>query len=860
MRALTEPLRQTDKYGEAAKLLQENGGHVLIDGCASSQKLHLAYTLSSDPEVMEGGARYTLVLTYSDLCAHQLAEEYSFYNRNTYVFPTKDLIFYQADLRGREIERERLICLKRILEGKSAAVFTTFAALMTPLMPLSLLKDSILSVRKRQALPLDKASAALTAMGYEKTYQVEAPGQFAIRGDILDIFDLTRENPCRIELWGDEVDQIRSFDVLSQRSVEELHSIDIFPATEMILRSDRLADGLARMKKECDAAAERFKRDGHVQEAHRLTEEIEQAAEQAREWGSYDSLESYIHYFYPHTEGFLSLFPQGNTMLFLDEPARVEEQANAVSMEFKESMLVRAEKGLILPGLMEFLTPVGTIAEETENFRRAGLTELAQNTSVFPSAPLVSIRAREIAPYNRSFSSLLADLKQYRKEKYRVVLFSFSRSRAKSLASELTEEGVSAFYSENPSRVLEDGEIMTYFGPIRHGFAYPACRLVVIAESDIFGGRARKRKKTKKFEGERIRDFTDLSVGDYVVHETHGIGIYRGIEKVEIDHIEKDYIKIEYAGGGTLYVLPTELDVLQKYAAQDAAKPKINKLGTQEWTNVRKKVQRAVEEIADDLVQLYAVRQQRKGHVFERDTVWQREFEELFPFEETDDQLRAIEDTKRDMESERIMDRLICGDVGYGKTEIAIRAAFKAVQDSMQAAVLVPTTILAQQHYNTFVERMKNYPVRIGLLSRFRTAAEQKKTIRALEKGEVDIVIGTHRLLSADVHFKNLGLLVVDEEQRFGVTHKEKIKKLKEDVDVLTLTATPIPRTLHMSLVGIRDMSVLEEAPEDRVPIQTYIMEYNEEMVREAILREISRGGQVYYVYNRVNDIAEVTG
>ncbi|MCX4377659.1 MAG: transcription-repair coupling factor, partial [Lachnospiraceae bacterium] len=360
--------------------------------------------------------------------------------------------------------------------------------------------------------------------------------------------------------------------------------------------------------------------------------------------------------------------------------------------------------------------------------------------------------------------------------------------------------------------------------------------------------------------GTKIQSFTDLKVGDYVVHENHGLGIYRGIEKVKVEGVVKDYIKIEYRDGGNLYILATGLDVIQKYASSDAAKkPKLNKLGTQEWSKTKSKVKSAVNEVAKDLVDLYAVRQQKKGFIFSKDTVWQQEFEEMFPFEETGDQLLAIEATKNDMESPRIMDRLICGDVGYGKTEIAIRAAFKAVQDSKQVAYLVPTTILAQQHYNTFVQRMKDFPVRVEMLSRFRTASEQKKVIEGLRKGLVDIVIGTHRLLSKDIQYKDLGLLVIDEEQRFGVRHKEKIKQVKEEVDVLTLTATPIPRTLHMSLVGIRDMSVLEEAPGERQPIQTYVMEYNQEMVREAIVRELARNGQVYYVYNRVNSIDEIT-
>ena len=401
---------------------------------------------------------------------------------------------------------------------------------------------------------------------------------------------------------------------------------------------------------------------------------------------------------------------------------------------------------------------------------------------------------------------------------------------------------------------------MTYHGSVLKGFEYPLIKFIVISETDIFGRQTNKKKKKKHFEGQKIHDFNDLKVGDYVVHEDHGLGIYRGIEKVEVDKVVRDYMKIEYRDGGNLYILATGFNAVQKYASADAdKKPKLNKLGTQEWTKTKSRVKTAVNEVAKDLVELYAIRREKQGFMFGKDTVWQREFEEMFPFEETTDQLLAIEATKNDMESPRIMDRLICGDVGFGKTEIAIRAAFKAVQDNKQVAYLVPTTILAQQHYNTFIQRMKDFPVRIDMLSRFRTPAEQRQTLKDLRKGMVDIVIGTHRLLSEDVKYKDLGLLIIDEEQRFGVRHKEKIKQIKDNVDVLTLTATPIPRTLHMSLVGIRDMSVLEEAPDERRPIQTYVMEYNEEMVREAIVREISRHGQVYYVYNRINSIVDIT-
>lgn len=414
---------------------------------------------------------------------------------------------------------------------------------------------------------------------------------------------------------------------------------------------------------------------------------------------------------------------------------------------------------------------------------------------------------------------------------------------------------MTASYEGNFEREIMPGEIMVARGNLRRGFEYPTLRFVVVTESDIFGAKKKRKRKVKQYNGAAIHSFNDLKIGDYVVHENHGLGIYQGIEKIEKDHVTKDYLKVAYAAGSNLYVPATSLEVLQKYAGSDAKVPKLNRLNSPEWKKTKTRVKGAVKEIAGELVELYAKRQAKKGHCFEKDTVWQKEFEELFPYEETEDQLKAIEVTKADMESSRIMDRLICGDVGYGKTEIAIRAAFKAVMDGCQVAFLVPTTILAAQHYNTFSQRMRDYGINVELLCRLRTPSEQKKTIEGLKKGSVDIVIGTHRLLSKSVSYKNLGLLMIDEEQRFGVTHKEKLKQMKNDIDVLTLTATPIPRTLHMSLVGIRDMSVLEEPPVDRMPIQTFVMEKSEPIVREAILREVGRGGQVYYVYNRVGNM-----
>ena len=571
---------------------------------------------------------------------------------------------------------------------------------------------------------------------------------------------------------------------------------------------------------------------------------------------------------YPATENvekeeqavsFSEYFPKEKSLFFFDEPVRLQETLEAVEKEYFHSLESRKNAGMTEEADEIRVFQTKEIIEKFNTRYGIGLTTLETRCGDFKVRDVYSIQAAGVNPYNNSFEMLTQDLKKLKRQGYRVILVSGSRTRAKRLAEDLRDYDLSSFYSEDMVRTVRPGEIMVVYGCVAEGYEYPMLKFMVISESDIFGKRKKKRRR-KVYEGQKIQEFAELKPGDYVVHENHGLGVYQGIEKVEVDKVTRDYMKISYADGGILYILATQMDLIQKYAGADAKPPKLNKLGTPQWNKTKSQVKKAVQVIAQDLVELYAVRQQTEGFVYSPDTVWQKEFEEMFPFEETEDQLRAIEDTKKDMESTKVMDRLICGDVGYGKTEVAIRAAFKAVEDGKQVVYLVPTTILAQQHYNTFIQRLKDFPVRIDLLCRFRTPAQQKKTIEDLKKGLVDIVIGTHRVLSKDVTYKDLGLLIIDEEQRFGVTHKEKIKKMRENIDVLTLTATPIPRTLHMSLIGIRDMSVLEEAPMDRMPIQTYVMEFNDEMIREAIERELSRGGQVYYVYNRVEDIADVAG
>lgn len=789
MKAFLTPLQGLAEFEQIKEKSKTNKGILQVSGCMESQKSHLMYGLS-------GIAPYRLILAEDERRAREIYEDYRFYDRKVYSYPAKDLLFFQADIHGNLLIRQRMKVIKALLEEKELTVVTSIDGCMDFLESLEKIKEQLIHYESDSTVDIEQLKNQLVALGYERVGQVEMPGQFSVRGGIVDIYCLTEENPWRIELWGDEIDSIRSFDPESQRSLENLEELTIYPAVEHIGDKDMVS--------------------------------------------------------------FLDYFPEKRAIIFLDEPNRLTEKGGAVEEEYRQSRMHREEKGSRnLPE--NWLCSFEQLQKELNKRNCISVCALEPKQAGWKVREKFYLEVKSISAYNNSFELLVKDLHQYKKQGYRIALLSGSRTRAERLAKDLQEEGLAAFYGQDYDREICPGEIMVVYGHAKKGFEYPLIKFAVMTESDIFGQEQKKKKKKKNYSGSRIQDFAELSIGDFVVHEKHGLGIYRGIEKVEVDRIVKDYIKIEYRGGSNLYIPATQLDCLQKYSGADASKaPKLNKLGTQEWNKTKSKVRGAVKNIAKELVELYAVRQEKEGYVCGPDTVWQREFEEMFPYEETEDQLSAIEDAKRDMESTRIMDRLICGDVGYGKTEVALRAAFKEVQESRQVAYLAPTTILAQQIYNTFVQRMKEFPVRVELLCRFRTPAQQKKAIEDLKKGQVDVIIGTHRILSKDVQFKNLGLLIVDEEQRFGVTHKEKIKQLKKDVDVLTLTATPIPRTLHMSLIGIRDMSVLEEPPMDRMPIQTYVMEYDEETVREAINRELRRGGQVYYVYNRVTDIADV--
>lgn len=853
MKTFYAPLSELAGIEQLKKDFEVTGQPVMISGCIDTQKIHLVHAAVND-------YRFRLIITGDEAKAREMQEDSRFFDKSSIYYPAKDFIFYSADVHGNQLAGERLRCIQKIIAAQdnktNITVITTIDGCVDMLMPLQRYRDNIIHFKNSDIIDTEKLISKLVGIGYTRVPMIDGQGQFAVRGGIIDIFSYTDETPVRIELWDDEIDSIRFFDVESQRSVEKIQTYDVFPAAEWILSEDEIDAGFEKVKDEVEKQLVTLGND----KKKKTQQEMDACNRLRHAYADFERTRDYSKFILSFTdeiEGFTDYFPKDETVFVLDEPDRIMERMELISYEYEESMKNRLEGGYVVASQTKLMRPIAEVYKNMQSSRLMLLSSLDYKPKMLKPADYLRIDARSISSYNNSFEYLADDINKYKRTGYRVVLVCNSRTRAARIVADLEELGTQSYFSEDYDKEIMPGTVMVTYGNIHRGFEYPLIGFVIITENDIFTSRTRKKQK-KKYEGRSIAGFNELNVGDYVVHEMHGLGVYKGIEKITVEGVEKDYIKIEYAGNSNLYVLATQLDRLQKYAASDTEKkPKLNKLGSVEWNKTKAKVHGAVEEIAKDLVELYSIRQNQKGYAFGPDTVWQKEFEEMFPYEETDDQLNAIADTKADMESTRIMDRLICGDVGYGKTEVAIRAAFKAVQEGKQVAYLVPTTILAQQHFNTFEQRMKNFPLKVAQLSSFRTNKEIKETLADLKKGFVDVVIGTHRLLSKDVEFKDLGLLIIDEEQRFGVAHKEKIKKLKNNIDVLTLSATPIPRTLHMSLVGIRDMSVLEEPPVDRVPIQTFVTEHNDEMICEAINRELARGGQVYYVYNRVRSIDE---
>lgn len=819
---------------------------VLASGVIDTQKAHLIAGLNLEFN------NSSMVITNSELKAKEIYNDLKFFMKDkVMLYPAKDVIFYWADVKSLDIIKQRFEIISKILNGEKITVVLSAEALFDRLVPADIFKEFIFDINTGDQIDINEVCQKLVLMGYERCEMVEGQGQFALRGGILDIFSSVNTHAVRIELWGDEVDSIRILDTVSQRSIENAKSIKIYPMRELVYHNDDVEKAIDNIKSELKSIKNK---------SDQLKISTDEAIEKLSTLRSFSGVEKYFTYFYNETSTLIDYFD--NPIIFVDEPNRVQEHCKFITNEFVNSIESRIDKGTMLPNQLNMIYTYDDIIVKVENNTSVLMTSLMTTLNDYKPKELVDFQVKATALVKNDMNLIAEDLGYLCRNDYKIIFLAGGHTHCERMLLDLQERGLSAVYLENIENVqIQQGIIYITRGSLSHGFEYIRDKFAVVSEKDAFSEskKSKRKQKNKSKDGVAIQNISDLKVGDYVVHENHGIGIFKGIEQIITDGVSKDYIKIGYAKEDVLYVAINQMDMVQKYIGGEATKPKLNRLGGTSWEKAKSRAKQAAYISAKELVELYAERQKVHGFKYSADTLWQREFEEEFEYDETDDQLTSIAEIKEDMESGKVMDRLLCGDVGFGKTEVAIRAAFKTVQDSKQVAYLVPTTILARQHYMTFAERMENYPIHIEMMSRFRTPKQQKETIENLKTGKTDIVIGTHRILSKDMNFKDLGLVIIDEEQRFGVKHKDKLKELRKNVNVLTLSATPIPRTLHMSMTGIRDMSVLAEPPNERIPIQTYVLDYDPECIKDAIHRELARNGQVYFLHNRVTNIAETT-
>lgn len=850
LKGLMEPLVTSEKFSSIMKNIEEGNNPVEVAGLSESSKAYFANA------IYESLNKPVVIITHSDMEAKNLYEDLNLYTNNVSYFPAKEVVFYNVDAISGDLRWARLRVIEEILERKKGIVVTSIDAFASEYTPRKLFKEHKLSLKIGKEVNFEEISKILTEGGYERVEIVEGKGEFSLRGGLLDVFPPDSVYPYRIELFGDEIESIRTFNVESQRSIDKVKTVKIFPAKEMIVNENVVEEALKSIKSELD---EIVKNSSHKERIEKLRTVVNRNVEAFSETHTFEAIDSYLPFLYKDSENFFDYLDK--YVIVLDNRARTLGKLDSIYTEFNENYSIFLERGDILLSQSKLLIPKERLLDLLEENVDLIFEEIEKNNEILKPSSVYEVKGAALNHYQGQLDILIEDILRKKNLGYRTIILSGTRPRGERLVETLRDRGIESTYKDKIDEI-QLGEVVITFGNLLKGFECPEYKICVISDKEVFGEAKRKLKKTKrKTKGiTKIKSFAELKPGDYVVHANHGIGVYKGIKQIEVGGNKRDYLDIIYDKGDKLYVPVDQLDLVQKYIGSEGKTPKVNKLGSNEWVKAKAKVKKSINEIAKDLMKLYAARATMKGHKFAKDTQWQRQFEDEFPYDETPDQLACIEEIKADMESDKSMDRLLCGDVGYGKTEVAVRAAFKAVMDGKQVAFLVPTTILAEQHYKNLTKRFSDFPVTIDMVSRFRTAKEQKATLQAVKEGNVDILIGTHRLVSKDVKFKDLGLLIVDEEQRFGVAQKEKIKNIKKNVDVLTLSATPIPRTLHMSLTGVRDISVIETPPEERYPIQTYVVEQNDQLIRDAIVREISRGGQVYFVYNRVEDIDRMAG
>ncbi len=830
---------------------QEKGRYpVGVYGISDSARALLISKIFRDSD------KSVFVFSDSDLNARQIYEDLILYETEVYYLPAREAVFYNADALSGDLRWERLRVIREITGGGKKIIVTSAEVLASKYMPHSYYERYTFRIRKGDILDPQVLAIKLTEMGYERTEVTEMKGQFSLRGGIMDLWSPAETFPSRIELFGNEIDTIRSFNPETQRSLDSQEETFVFPAREIILDKATLIRGRNRIREDFEEVKKNktLRKTLGDEGFSKLTEITDRNLESLEENWSFETIDSYLTYFFPEAETFFSYM--GDSVAIVDSPERTMGKVGTVVREFSEKYETYLKRGEILPGQGDILLDFNETEEGLKESHLITLSEFKKTAKYLAPLSTAEFNVTGVYNFHGQLDMMMQDITDRKEAGYRILILSGTRSRGERFMDTLRENGIESVYRDVPGTIPEKGVVIT-FGNQKKGFEFRDIKFALYSDSEVFG-ETREKRKTRKPKGrgiEKIKSFDELKKGEYVVHVNHGIGVYMGIKQMKSMGAMKDYLEISYGGSDRLFIPVDQLDLLQKYIGNEGAEPSVSKLSTNEWSKAKAKAKQSIDKTAKEIVELYARRSKVKGFMFSEDSDWQKEFEDEFPYEETGDQLLSVEEIKKDMESSKVMDRLLCGDVGFGKTEVAMRAAFKAVMDSKQVAVLVPTTILAEQHYKNFVRRFEGFPVAIDMVSRFRTPKRVKETLEALKEGNLDIIVGTHKLLSKNVIFKDLGLLIVDEEQRFGVRHKERLKELKNTVDVLTLSATPIPRTLNMSMTGIRDISLIETPPEDRFPIQTYVMETNDQLIRDAVLKELGRKGQVYFVYNRVAEI-----
>ena len=831
MNSIISKMQTNNKFAEFIEDIKNKKGPICVSGLSDVYKAQL---IGATKENLKNTC---LIITYNEIQAKKIYDDVEQFEKNTFIFNKKDIVTYDYEVESYDNLYERIKVLNEL--NKKCIVITTIEAAMQKMIPKEVLYKNKIKLKVGDTIDTEELKEKLISMGYERTELTEGNGQFCIRGGIIDI-SISENLGVRIELWGDDIDSIRYFNLSSQRSTEMAEKIEIIPLHEYLLETDK------------DTVCNKILDNNYTEKQQ---ENAQEDVRKIKEESYVSKVDKYIDYFYSKTETILDYLPQ-DTIILIDEKSKVEARKENIKNDYDNLIKSLTEREKIIPQILQN-SKISESLEENINLINTIYLENQDKAKKIAQIEY-NFNNRQINYFKSEIESFAKDINNNLVQNKEVIILVENKEKAKKLSKILTDFNVLNSINEKNADIIKNKENIAHIeiGKLSSGFEDIDNNLIVIDANNVIDSDKRKRRSTHSSfkEGEKVV-FADLKAGDFVVHKNHGIGEFIGVNTITADGVTKDYIKIKYKNDDVLYVPTNQLDTIRKFVGGGERIHKVNRLGGKEWEQTKARVKKNLREVAKELIELYAKRQKVQGYAFSKDTPWQTQFENSFPYQETDDQLRCIEEVKKDMEMPKPMDRLLCGDVGYGKTEVAIRAAFKAVMDQKQVAYLVPTTVLADQQYESFKERMEEFPIRVEVLNRFKTKKEQNAIIKKLKLGEVDVVIGTHRLLSKDVEFKDLGLLIIDEEHRFGVKAKEKIKEYKTNVDVLTMTATPIPRTLHMSIVGVRDMSIIYEPPQNRKPVQTYVIEYDEEVVKEAITKELEREGQVFYLFNNVEGI-----